>query len=154
MAGERGAVKITRDFDFPRESVFTMFTDSRKAARWWGPAESVNVVFELDARPGGALRIEDRNPEGKIFRTSGTIMEIIVPELLMFRSTTSSVEGPAPWEAIQTVTFEELSPRRTRVTALVNVVTAGSWPGDVGSLEEGFKGGWGESFDKLQRELR
>jgi uncharacterized protein YndB with AHSA1/START domain len=151
--GGRSAVKISRDFDFPRESVFNMFTDSKKAAKFWGPEGAVNLLFEIDPRPGGAIRIHDRHG-GVIYRTSGTVTEIIVPELLAFRSATVPGEGTAPWEALQTVTFEELDPQRTRVTALVKVLATGSYSGDVESLEAGFQGGWGESLERLQRELR
>jgi uncharacterized protein YndB with AHSA1/START domain len=151
--GERTAVRITRDFDFPRELVFEMLTDPRKAAKVWGPEGSVKLVFELDPRPGGAIRIHDHY-QGKTAMTTGTITEIVVPELLVFRSVTTPPEGTAPWEALQTVRFEELSPKRTRVTVLVKLLATGSFPGGAESLEEGFQGGWGETFDMLQRQLR
>lgn len=151
--GVRNAVKISRDFDFPRESVFNMLTDPKKAAKVWGPEGSVKLVFELDPRPGGAIRIHDQF-EGKTARTAGTVTEFVVPERLVFRSVTTPPEGTAPWEALQTVTFEELSPKRTRVTVLVKILATGSFPGGVQSLEEGFQGGWGETFDMLRRELR
>ncbi|MGC2289945.1 MAG: SRPBCC domain-containing protein [Thermoplasmata archaeon] len=152
--GERSAVRISRDFDFPRDAIFNMFTDSKKAAKFWGPEGAVKLVFELDPRPGGAIRIHDRNGEGVTHKTSGTILEIVVPELLVFRSATTPGEGIAPWEALQTVTFEELSSQRTRVTVLVKILETGSFPGGVESLEEGFQGGWGETLDMLQKELR
>jgi uncharacterized protein YndB with AHSA1/START domain len=151
--GERSAVRISRDFDFPRDTVFHMFTDAKKAAKFWGPEGAVKLVFELDPRPGGAITIHDHY-KGKTAKTSGTITEIVVPELLAFRSVTTPGEGTAPWEALQTVTFEELGPKRTRVTVLVKVLATGSFPGGVESLEEGFQGGWGETFDMLQSELR
>ena len=151
--GERSAVKITREFDFPRETVFNMLTDAKKAAKVWGPEGAVKLVFELDPRPGGALRIHDHY-KGKTAKTSGIITEFVVPELLAFRSVTTPSGGTAPWEALQTVTFEELSPKRTRVTVLVRVLATGSFPGGVESLEEGFQGGWGETLDMLQGELR
>jgi uncharacterized protein YndB with AHSA1/START domain len=151
--GERSAVKISRDFDFPRESVFNMFTDEKKAAKFWGPEGSVKLVFEFDPRPGGAIRIHDHY-KGKTAKTSGTVTQIVAPELLVFRSTTTPPEGTAPWEALQSVTFEALSPTKTRVTVRVKILATGSFPGGVESLEEGYQGGWGETFDKLQRELR
>jgi hypothetical protein len=40
------------------------------------------------------------------------------------------------------------------VTVRVKILATGSFPGGVESLEEGYQGGWGETFDKLQRELR
>jgi uncharacterized protein YndB with AHSA1/START domain len=151
---ERNGAKISREFDFPRESVFRMFTDAQKAAKFWGPEGAVNLVFELDPRPGGAMRIHDRNREGVTGQTSGTVVEIVVPELLVLRTATRLGEGAAPFEALQTVTFEELGPRRTRVNVLVKVLATGSFPGGVASLERGFQGGWGQTFDRLQRELR
>lgn len=151
--GERGAVQVVREFDFPRESVFNMLTDPRKGAVSWSPEEAVNLVFELDPRPGGVLRIHDRDREGNVHKTSGTVVEIVVPELLIVQTATAPAAGTAPWEALQTVTFEELGPKRTRVTVRVKVLATGSFPGDVESLEEGFQGGWGEVLEKLRRAL-
>jgi len=150
---ERDVVTISRDYDFPRESVFKMFTDPRKAARFFGPEGAEKLVFELDPRPGGAIRIHDRY-EGTVAKTSGAIVEIVAPELLVFRSATTPEAGTAPWEALQSVTFEALGPRSTRVIVRVKVLATGSFPGGVESLQEGFMGGWGETLEMLRRELR
>jgi len=152
--GERIAVRISRDYDFPREKVFELLTDPRKAVKVWGPEGSVKHVFELDPRPGGAITIHDGDSERIFARTTGTILELVPPELLVFKSATTPAEGTPPWEALQKVTLEELSPQRTRVTVLVKVLATGSFPGGVESLEEGFQGGWGETLDMLQRALR
>jgi uncharacterized protein YndB with AHSA1/START domain len=80
-------------------------------------------------------------------------VEIVVPELLVVKTATTPATGTAPWEALQTVTFEELSPKRTRVTVRVKVLATGSFPGNVESLEGGFQGGWGEVLEKLRRAL-
>jgi uncharacterized protein YndB with AHSA1/START domain len=150
--GERSGVTTTREFDFPRESVFDMLTIPKKAAKVWGPEGSVKLVFELDPRPGGAIRIHDHYG-GKTAKTSGIVTEIVRPARLIFRSVTTPPEGTAPWEALQSLTLEELGPRRTRVTVHVKILATGSFPGGVESLEEGYKGGWGETFDMLERKL-
>jgi uncharacterized protein YndB with AHSA1/START domain len=152
--GGRVAVRITRDFEFPRERIFDLLTDEKKASRVWGPEGSVKHVFELDPRPGGAIRIDDGDAERVFARTTGTILEFVPPERLVFRSVTTPAGETPPWEAIQTVTLEALGPKRTRVTVLVKVLATGSFPGGVDSLEEGFQGGWNETFDMLGRELR
>lgn len=152
-ADERGEVKIARDFDFPRELIFDMFTDAKKAVKWWAPKEFTKLAFEFDARPGGAIRIDDRSPEGVVNRTTGTAIDVVVPELLSFRTSTKGGDLPRPWEALAVVTFEELGPKRTRVTVTNRILAAGSWEGDVGSLVGGFKGGWTESLESLQGEL-
>ncbi len=151
--GARAPVRISRDLDFPRAAVFEMFTDPKKAATWFGsPEGAVKLVFEWDPRPGGALRIHDEF-EGRVGRTTGTILELVAPERLVFRSVTTIGDGTVPFEALQTVTLEELGPRRTRLTVLVQVLALGSFPGGVGSLEEGYQGGWAQTLDMLQREL-
>jgi uncharacterized protein YndB with AHSA1/START domain len=150
---ERDAVTISRDYDFPRESVFGMFTDPKKAVKFFSPEGAVKLLFEWDPRPGGAIRIHDRHG-GTTYKTSGTFVEFVVPEIFSYRSATTPGDGSAPFEALQTMKFEALGPKKTRVTVLVKVLAAGSFPGGVESLEEGFMGGWGQTLDILQRELR
>lgn len=154
VAGEPNVVTVSREFDFPRASVFTLLTDPKKGAVSWSPEDAVNVLFELEPRPGGAIRIHDRDSEGNVHKTSGTVVDIVVPELLVVRTATAPANGAAPWEALQTVRFEELGPRRTRVTVRVKVLATGSFPGDAAALEAGFQGGWGEVLEKLRKALR
>jgi len=153
-AAGRSAVTVTRVYDFPRESVFRMLTDRTTAARFFTPEGAEKLLFEWDPRPGGAIRIHDRHPDdGVVFKTSGTIVDFVPPEILSFRSRTTPGDGNAPFEALQTVRFEQLGPRRTRVIVLVKVLSPGSFSGGVESLEAGFLGGWGQTLDMLQREL-
>lgn len=109
------------------------------------------LAFELDPRPGGAIRIQGRY-EDEENETVGTILEIVVPELFVFKTATTLGDGRAH-EALQTMRFEELGPTRTRVTVTVKIGTAGSFPGGVVSLEEGYRGGWGQTLDRLQSRL-
>ena len=153
MDAERRGAEVSRDFDFPREAVFNMLTDPKKGAVAWSPEEAENLVFELEPRPGGAIRIQDRDREGNVHKTSGTVLEIVVPERLVVRTATAPATGAAPWEALQTLVFEELTPTKTRVRVLVRVLATGSFPGGVESLEAGYQGGWGEVFEKLRRAL-
>ncbi len=152
---ERPATTISRDYDFPRESVFSMCTDPQKAAKWFlSPEGGVTVLFELDARPGGTVRLHGHHGDGQVFKTTGTFVEIAVPERIVLRTVTTPPGGAAPFEALQTLIFEQLAPQRTRVTVLVRVLNAGSFPGGVKSLEEGFQGGWDGTLRLLDRELR
>lgn len=153
MDAERRGAEVSKDFDFPREAVFNMLTDPKKGAVSWSPEEAENLVFELDPRPGGAIRIHDRDREGNVHKTSGTVVEIVAPERLVVRTATAPATGAAPWEALQTLIFEELSPGKTRVTVLVRVLATGSFPGGPKSLEAGYEGGWSEVFEKLRRAL-
>lgn len=155
-ASEQGAVKVTRVFDFPRESVFRMWTDPKKLAEWWGPEGCVNVLSEVDPRPGGKMRVDQRSPKGDISSFNATFEKVIPLELLVYRAaspgTSDEYGGFSPWEALHTVTFEELGPRRTRVTAVTKVVEGPLEERE--SLMDAFREGWGQSLDKLQRALR
>ena len=155
-AGGQGAVKVTRVFDFPLESVFRMWTDSKKLAEWWGPEGCVNVRSEVDARPGGKMRVDQLSPNGDISSFKATFEKVIPLELLVYRAaspgTTDEYGGFSPWDALHTVTFEELGPRRTRVTAVTEVVEGPL--GERESLMDAFREGWGQSLDKLRKALR
>ena len=131
-----------------------MLTDPQTASKFFSPEGAHKVLFEWDARPGGSIRIHDRHSDGTKGKTSGTITEFVVPELLVYRSKTTLNDAPAPFEALQTVKFEELGPTRTRVTVTVRVLDLGAFPGSVEDLKEGFMGGWGDTFNMLERELR
>ncbi len=61
-------------------------------------------------------------------------------------------ETRIPHTPFDTVTFEELSPRRTRVKVTVQVVIAS--PEQLESLAEAFRGGLAQSFEKMQRVLQ
>lgn len=152
---ERGIARIVREFNYPRKTIFKMFTDPQRAAKWFGTPDGMEpVLFELDPRPGGTLRIHDREGQGNVHTTSGTVLEVVEPERFVFRSVTTLEEGDVPFDALQTVTLEEISPGRTRMTVVVKVLSAGSFPGGMEGLVAGYTGGWGGSLDKLERQLR
>jgi hypothetical protein len=55
---------IARVFDAPRSLAFSAWTSPNHVAQWWGPHGFTNPVCELDARPGGAIRIHMCGPDG------------------------------------------------------------------------------------------
>src|SRR5213593_3500851 len=125
-----------------------MWTDPRKLAEWWGPKGCVTLLSEVDPRPGGAMRVDQRNPDGVIYSFNATFEKVIPPELLVYRHASPSTAGFSPWEALHTVTFEELGPRRTRVTAVTKVIAGPQEERE--SLMGAYREGWGQSFEKLQ----
>jgi uncharacterized protein YndB with AHSA1/START domain len=151
-AGGRDVMSISRDYEFPREKVFKMFTDPDKAIKLYSPDGAEKLDFELEPRPGGVFRVHDRF-EGREGRTSGRVVEFVVPELLVLKTATTIQPENASFEALQTVKFEELGSARTRVTIQVRVLEARSFPEGVAALLDGFKGGWGQTLDIVQREL-
>jgi uncharacterized protein YndB with AHSA1/START domain len=99
---------ITRMFDAARELVFKAWTDPKQMAQWWGPKGFTNPVCELDVRPGGAILIHMRGPDGVIYPMYGTFHEIVEPErLVMTTSAVPDEAGSDQLEVLNTITFAE-----------------------------------------------
>jgi len=88
----------------PPETVFAYFTDSERWAAWWGAGS------EIDARPGGALRIRYPNAIEAI----GTVLAVEPPHRIVF---TMGYPGgtPFPPEASRVTITLESAPDGTRL---------------------------------------
>ena len=139
-------VTITRIFDAPRTLVFKAWTDAEQLAQWWGPKGFTNPVCEIDPRVGGAIRIHMRSPDGAIYPMRGEILEIVVPELLVFTNLALDADGNPVTDELTTVTFAEESGKtkltlHTRGSALVEHAIA---------YLKGMEIGWTQSIDRLE----
>src|SRR5260370_19208967 len=105
-ANERTVV-ITRTFDAPRELVFKAWTDAKHLTQWWGPKGFRNAVCEVDARPGGRLRIVMRAPDGAEQPMTGVFREVRAPARLVFTYVAVDRDGKPLLEGLTTVPFAE-----------------------------------------------
>ena len=137
---------LTRIFDAPREMVFRAWTDPHLVAAWWGPQEFTNPVCELDARPGGAILIHMRAPDGTIYTMTGHFEEVVPPERLVFFSAAFVDDPQDPFlENRNTVTFTDLG-GKTQVTLQVVVLKAT----EAATVPlSGMEAGWSQSLVKL-----
>ena len=141
---------ITRIFDAPRELVFKAWTDPKHVAQWWGPKGFTNPVCELDVRPGGAIRIDMRGPDGVVYPMKGVFHEIVEPErLVVTTSALEDEEGNPALEVLNTVTFTEHN-GKTKVT--MQAVVVKSAPEAAAALK-GMEEGWRQSLDRLAEHL-
>jgi uncharacterized protein YndB with AHSA1/START domain len=137
---------LTRLIDAPRERVFQAWTDPRHLAQWWGPLHFTNAVCEVDPRPGGAIRIDMRGPDGVIYPMKGVFREVVAPERLVFTSTAvEDAAGNPQLEGLATVTFAEHE-GKTLLTVHNLILKAG--PGAADALA-GMDEGWNQSLDRL-----
>jgi uncharacterized protein YndB with AHSA1/START domain len=136
---------IIRIFDAPRDLVFKAWTDPKHMAQWWGPKNFTNPVCELDVRPGGAIRIEMRAPDGTTYPCAGTFHEIVEPVKLVFTTFKLDNKGNAEIELLNTVTFDDHN-GKTRLTLRARVVK--SLPQAAAALA-GMDQGWNQSLDRL-----
>jgi uncharacterized protein YndB with AHSA1/START domain len=137
---------ISRVFDAPRERVFKAWTDPDDMAQWWGPYGFTNPVCELDVRPGGAIRIDMRGPDGTLYPMKGVFHEISEPAVLVFTSSAfDNEEGNPQLEVLNTVTFiGHLGTTRLALKATVVKATSA-----VEAALDGMEEGWSQSLDRL-----
>jgi uncharacterized protein YndB with AHSA1/START domain len=137
---------MTRILEAPREMVFKAWTDPKQLAQWWGPSYFTNPVCEVDVRPGGAILIHMRAPDGVVYPMKGTFHEVVEPERLVFTSSAiEDDEGNPQLEDVITATFEDEN-GKTKLT--VHAVVTKATPEAMGALA-GMEEGWSQSLDRL-----
>lgn len=141
---------LKRTLGAPRALVFQTWTDPVHLARWWGPQGFTTPVCEADARPGGAIRIHLRAPDGTLIPTEGVFEEVLEPERLVFTSGAFRDEaGEAQLQTRYTVTFAE---RDGNTDLTVHAVVLKAGPSVAASLAS-MEAGWNESLDRLAEAL-
>jgi uncharacterized protein YndB with AHSA1/START domain len=136
---------LTRVFDAPRELVFKAWIEPKHLQEWWGPDCFTNPVCEIDPRPGGAIRIDMRAPDGTVYPMTGVFREVVEPERLVFTSYALGADGQPMFEVLNTLTFAEQG-GKTALTleARVTGTTAAAAP-----YLAGMDAGWKQSLDRL-----
>ncbi|MGZ6237681.1 MAG: SRPBCC family protein [Syntrophales bacterium] len=141
---------ITRFFDAPRDIVFKAWMDEKLVAQWWGPNGFANPVCELDARPGGAIHIDMRGPDGVVYPMKGVFHKIAEPERLVFTSSAIEDEkGNARLQVFNIVTFAEEN-GKTKLALHATVVK--STP-EAATALAGMEEGWSQSLYRLAEYL-
>lgn len=142
-------VVLTRVFDAPRAMVFKAWTETERLKRWWGPKGFTNPVCEFDARPGGAIRIHMRAPDGRVHPMTGVIQELVEPERIVFTSSALDEQGLPMFEVLTSVQFEALG-EKTKLT--LRAVASKITPQGAGHVA-GMEMGWSLSLDRLAAEV-
>jgi uncharacterized protein YndB with AHSA1/START domain len=142
---ENKELVFTRIFAAPRTRVWQAWTDPKQLALWWGPKDFTNLVCEFDARPGGAIRIDIRAPDGIVYTMTGTVREIVPPSQFVFSG--EPLEGGKPlFQGLTTVTLEEKGEQTVQtVRARVLNVMAGK----AADYLKGMQEGWNRNLDRL-----
>ncbi|MGA7712571.1 MAG: SRPBCC domain-containing protein [Rhizomicrobium sp.] len=137
---------LTRVLNAPRALVFKAWTDPKMLATWWGPKGFTNPRGEVDARPGGAIHIDMRAPDGTVYPMDGRYEEVVAPERLVFKSGALDKNGKTIFTVLTTVTFAETGGKTTltmhaRVVEIFDVIAERH----LGGMNEG----WNQSLDRL-----
>ena len=145
MKKHERSLTLTRIFDAPRERVFAAWTKAEHLAHWWGPQGFTVPNCEVDARPGGALRLCMRSPDGKDYWMRGTYREVAAPERLVITCTADDEKGITRLECVINVTFAEQG-GKTKLTLHTTASGAGA---EAAAMLEGMEEGWKGSLDRL-----
>jgi uncharacterized protein YndB with AHSA1/START domain len=149
MTNEERELVLTHVFDAPRELVFKAWTDPKQVAQWWGPHRFTNPVCDLDVRPGGAIRIHMRGPDGTVYPMTGVYNEVVEPERLVFTSAALDADGNPMFEVLTTVTFAEQG-GKTKQTMRARVIRSTA---EAAPYIKGMEAGWTQSLERLAESL-
>lgn len=148
---------IEREFDAPREAVWTAWTDPEQVMLWWAPEGFTTPVCRISLRVGGTFFVCMRSPDGRDYCNISFYREIAAPERLVATMSFADLKGnvvPAatygmspdfPLEMLLTVAFAE-SGGKTKMT----LTHAGIPPGQ--EMDNALEG-WNQSLDKLAKLL-
>jgi uncharacterized protein YndB with AHSA1/START domain len=114
----------SRVLDAPRALVFSVWTDPKHLAQWWGPNGFTTTTHSHDFRPGGVWRFVMHGPDGRDYQNRITYDEIVPPKRIVYRH--DGGDDVEPVQFTQTVTFEDLGNGQTLLT----------WHGTFPSAEE------------------
>lgn len=144
------AYSFRRLFDAPRDAVFQAWVNSRQLAQWWGPEGFTNPVCTLDARPGGAIHVDMRSPEGVVYPMGGTYREISEPARLVFTSAALDAHDRPLFEVLNIASFAEVDGETDfHLDARLISTTP-----EAEQYLVGMSDGWAQSLDRLASFLR
>jgi uncharacterized protein YndB with AHSA1/START domain len=122
------------------ERLFKAWTNAKELQRWWGTKEIVCIAAEIDLRVGGAYRIGNKLPDGKLLWITGEFEIIEPPKKLVF---TWRVEPETKKSERVTVRFE------AQGTATEVVITHERIPNAAARNQHEY--GWRGCLDGLAR---
>jgi len=135
-------LEMVRILPAARSRLFVACSSSNDLAKWWGPKGFTVASLDFAPRVGDSYRIEMQPPDGDPFHLTGEFREVDPPARLAF---TFVWEEPDPDD---TETLAELSFRDLGESTEV-VLTQG--PFKTEARHELHRGGWTDSFDKLEQ---
>jgi uncharacterized protein YndB with AHSA1/START domain len=124
------------------ELVFKVFTDPVLIRKWWGSADLVTRVDQLDLRPGGTWRFVQHDITGKEYTFHGQYQEVVPPERLIY---TFEMEGTSGKGFLETITFAPQA-GKTLLTDISRYLTARDLED---KLSEGMEGELTESMHRF-----
>jgi uncharacterized protein YndB with AHSA1/START domain len=138
---------ITREYAAPRELVWRVCTEAEHLAQWWGPRGFTAPVCEWTAKLGNEIYVVMRAPDGTRYPMGGKFLEVVPPEKLATVTGALDEDGELMFEFHHTLTLEEMSGEKTKLTMRSRLVKVAS--DDAGRYVGGFEAGMTQSLERL-----
>jgi uncharacterized protein YndB with AHSA1/START domain len=136
-------IRITREFDAPKELVYKAWTTPELVKRWWHANRGEVTLAEIDLRVGGAWRSVSVTEDGFEVAFHGEFREIVPNERIV---STEVYEGFPDAETINTLTFTEVDGR----TTLTLLVQHTSKEHRDAQIDSGMEAGMQDALDLLE----
>jgi uncharacterized protein YndB with AHSA1/START domain len=106
---------IYREFDAPRDLVFSTFTDPKLLAQWMNPCNMTMQIDQFESVDGGAYHFTHTDPMGGKHLFRGVMHEVNAPERLI--RTFEYLNVPERGHVVLDIlSLETLPGKRTRLT--------------------------------------
>lgn len=140
-------IRVTREFDAPRDLIFACHTEADLVRRWMlGPPGWSMPVCEIDFRVGGRYRYVWRSDaDGSEFGFCGEYREIASPERVVHTEWMDGAEEAG--EALCTLVLTEVD----GCTTLTQSMRFPTPEARDQALQSGMTDGMGASYDRLER---
>ncbi len=153
MPKEKEKTKDSKDLELilkrllnaPIELVWKAWTDPEQVAQWWGPNNFTIPLCKMDVKPGGALLIHMKAPDGTIYPMNGSYKELVKPERIVFAGAALDTQGNALFEQVTSILFEK-DGNKTKLN--IKVTFSKVKPEAAGHIA-GAEIGWNQMMDKL-----
>ena len=137
---------LTRIIDAPPEKLFRAWTEPELLKQWFAPLPYNTPVAELDVRPGGAILVVMRGPDGIDMPNRGVYLEVVKNERLVSTDAYTRAWEPSPKPFMTLILTFERQGTKTKYTARVRHWTVA----DREAHEKmGFHEGWSICADQL-----
>ncbi len=108
-------IRITKNFDAPRDLVFDAWTEPEKIGQWWGPDGFTTTTFEMDFKPEGVWKFIMHGPDGTDYNNRIEYTKIKRPELIKYDHFGHLDKDGDPPHFKSTILFEEVG-NQTKIT--------------------------------------
>nr|WP_315240936.1 SRPBCC family protein [uncultured Flavobacterium sp.] len=132
----------TRIINFPKELVYSAWTEPEHLKNWWGPKGFTNTFNEFDLRPGGKWSFIMHGPDKGNYANECEFIKVDKPDFLSWKRFSKPLFQVA-------VSFEKVSDNETKIVFKMIFDTRE----ECNKLKPYLVDKNEENFDKLETEL-